>query len=553
MIRFRRIGPRLSPSVLALLAVVCGGTAGAWAADVLVVCPRPLQAALAPWIERRQAEGLSIERLEPEPTPDALRTKLREAARVGRSRFLLLVGDADPASTSDPAVRAVSTPTFHLPAKVNIHWGKERDIASDNPYADLDDDQLPDLAVGRLPADSPAELSVMVEKILRYESAADFSTWRRQINIVACLANFGGLIDAVLEQGARKFLTDGIPASHSTHVTYGNWKSPYCPDPRFFHQTTVDRLNEGCLFWVYIGHGHRQVVDRVEVPGRRSYHVFASADAAKLRCDRGAPIALFLACYTGAFDGEVDALGETLLKTPGAPVAVIAGSRVTMPYAMTVMGNELMRQYFEERAPTLGEMLRSAKREMATRPRDDAASKLLDTLALAMNPKSQDLRAERREHLELFNLLGDPTLRLPQPKRIELDAPGAVTKGQWLLVKGVCPIDGRATVELVLRRDRLRIRPPARVKYDDGAGSIEEFASTYRAANDPRLASRAAMVSAGPFEVSLAVPDSADGPCHVRMYVEGKADFAVGSKDVAVAAEDPGARANASASSSGRR
>ena len=28
----------------------------------------------------------------------------------------------------------------------------------------------------------------------------------------------------------------------------------------------VERLNEGCLFWVYLGHGQRQNVDYVHVP-----------------------------------------------------------------------------------------------------------------------------------------------------------------------------------------------------------------------------------------------------------------------------------------------
>ena len=51
------------------------------------------------------------------------------------------------------------------------------EIATDNWYADLDDDGVPDLAIGRLPADSPQDLAVMVAKILAYESVQVPGPW----------------------------------------------------------------------------------------------------------------------------------------------------------------------------------------------------------------------------------------------------------------------------------------------------------------------------------------------------------------------------------------
>ena len=54
-----------------------------------------------------------------------------------------------------------------------------------------------------------------------------------------------------------------------------------------------------------------------------------------------------LACYTAAFDQPQDCLAEELLKTEGGPVAVYGGSRVTMPYAMGVMGTAMMDEYFK--------------------------------------------------------------------------------------------------------------------------------------------------------------------------------------------------------------
>ena len=59
-----------------------------------------------------------------------------------------------------------------------------------------------------------------------------------------------------------------LPADYRLSMTYGSWRSPYCPDPRRFHATTLERLNEGAWFWVYIGHGYPLGADRVAGAGR---------------------------------------------------------------------------------------------------------------------------------------------------------------------------------------------------------------------------------------------------------------------------------------------
>ena len=81
-----------------------------------------------------------------------------------------------------------------------------------------------------------------------------------------------------------------------------------------------------------------------------------------------APIALLLCCSTGGFDQREDCLAEELLRADGGPAAAIAGSRVTMPYAMSVLGAELLRIYFQDRPATIGELLLAAKRATMLRP-----------------------------------------------------------------------------------------------------------------------------------------------------------------------------------------
>jgi hypothetical protein len=540
---------------LACLLILAGS---APAADTLIVCPPALRPALAPWVEYRAAQGRTFAWVESVATAGQVRAGIRTHAAGNGLKAIVLVGDVDNHARPFLGPSPYAVPTFHAAAKVNVRYGSEPQIATDNWYADLDDDGLPDVAIGRLTADSPGELAAMVRKIINYEQSRDFGRWRQRVNLVAGLGGFGMLVDSALELVARKLITDGIPASYATTMTFGSWRSPFCPDPRDFHGTTITRLTEGCQFWVYLGHGQPHSLDRVSVPGSL-YHILGTADmplvakssaarraasAPVAEVDGGAirgnssaaPLAFFLACYTGAFDAPQDCLAEELLRTEGGPVAVVSGSRVTMPYAMAVLGTELLSECFWRRRETLGEALLSAKRNSMLRERTDPTSQLLDNLAGLLGPAGTDLKAERAEHLLLFNLLGDPLLRLRHPREVRLEVSGDPVPGQELIVHGRSPVDGAATVELVVRRDRLTFTPPARDVFDPSPMGLAEYRRVYERANDPRLCTQEVEVEGGKLQASFRIPSTAAGACHVRVFVEGTDEFALGSVDVQVEA-----------------
>jgi hypothetical protein len=337
----------------------------------------------------------------------------------------------------------------------------------------------------------------------------------------------------VLESATRYFVTRNIPADYQTTITYASWRSPYCPDPRLFHATTLERLNEGSWFWVYVGHGFHLGLDRVQVPAG-NYHILSTADTPKLRCRHTAPIALFLACYTGALDARDECLAEQMVHAPGGPVAVVAGSRVTMPYAMAVMSSELMKECFQRRTETLGEALLHAKRNMLQDPPPGNLERAtLDALAAAISPDPKQLAAERAEHVLLFNLLGDPLLRLRYPRPVEIRAETA-TAGGRLRVVGATPVDGPCLVELVSPRGTLTFTPPPRPQYPQGSAELAHFQEVYRRANDGRWSAAEALVRNGRFEAELAVPRTAQGRCHLRVYVEGEDSFALGSAEIEI-------------------
>jgi hypothetical protein len=514
------------------LLAVCLSMLSAAPVDTLVVCPAPFRPALAPWLAHRAAQGHRLAFAPVGLSSDALRDEIRRQARQGGLEYVVLVGDAAGPARAD----ALIVPTCLIPAKVTPRFGSEPSIASDNGYADLDDDALPDLAVGRLAADTPDELARIVAKILAYEQNADFGPWRRNVNLVAGLGGFGLLADAAIETAARRIIVSGVPASFTTHITYGNWRSPYCPNPLQFRQAVVESLSEGSLCWIYVGHAWPHRLADVEVPGG-SYASLSRADMHLVRSRHSAPVACLLACYTAAFDRADDCLAEEMLRAPGGPVAVVGGSRVTMPYAMAVLGCELMEEFFAAEPTTLGRALVRAKRRTLSAAADGSTRQAIDGMAALLNPV--DPREELVEHLWLFNLLGDPLLRLRQPQAIRVGCPAEAAPGETIEVLALIPIAGQARLELVPRRDQLPRTAARRPKFTATAEVQAEFAETYRLANQPGLFLSTQRVTPGEVVLRLEVPAGASGSCQCRIYVEGQDDCAAGAASVEIVGAQP--------------
>lgn len=503
--------------------------------DTLVVCPEPMRPALQPWLDYRREQGHTIELVSATGDAAAIRDRIRRTADGHPIQAVLLVGDTVIGARTDEPKAFYRLPTFYEPSQVVVQYGSEPTIASDHRFGDLDDDGLPDVAVGRLPVDTPDELKRLVAKIIAYEQSVDHDGWRRRIHFIAGTSGMGAIADAVIESSTKKLLCEHIPSGYTTTMTYANWQSPYCPDPAAFRSTTIERFNEGGLFWVYLGHGHVQLVDFLHVPGDR-HPVFDVFAMPRLARRTSAPIALFFACYTGAFDARQDCLAEETLKAEGGAVAVVAASRVTMPYAMSVLGLELMDEHFQQRRATIGEVLLHAKRDSVLATRDDARAKALDGMARILNPLGPDLADERREHLKLFHLLGDPLLRLPQVQSTEVQTPDSIAAGQWLDVSGTCPLDGVAEIELALRRDRLPIQAPSRSRYESTDMARGEYAEVYQRVNEQRQTRQAVRTANGRYQARLWVPPQLRGECCVRVFVTTGRESAVGAKEIEVTA-----------------
>jgi hypothetical protein len=385
--------------------------------DTLVVCPAEFRAALEAWEDFRRQQGHTIAFSDVPASAGELSATIRHFAAAGTLKYVVIVGDV-PIGRELAEVPQIRIPTNYLPARINRRWGSESHIATDLPFADIDGDRIPDLALGRIPADRPAELAAVVRKILRYEQQPDDAqdaSWQRRLHVVAGMGGFGVVADALIEATCRQVIQEHVPAGYEVKPTLANPKSPHFPPPGDFTPCVCRQFETGCLAWIYLGHGRPCELDRVVTP-RGAEPILSVADVPRLRCGAHSPLAVLLACYTGALDAREDCLAEELLLADDGPVAVIAATRVTMPYGNCVFGCELLRACFSERTTAVGDLLRLAQSRTLEKPGDaDALRAAIDSLAENVSPPPVELEAERREHVWMYHLLGDPLLKLRVP------------------------------------------------------------------------------------------------------------------------------------------
>ncbi|MDB2685967.1 C25 family cysteine peptidase [Mariniblastus sp.] len=512
--------------------------------DTLVFCPPTFQPALNPWLDYRRQQGHRIQVLTPATTAIELKQQIAKVAADHQLAHLVLIGDAYELN-ADPKLLI---PTEYVLSKATYKLGAEPDIATDNPFADLDGDGVPDISIGRIPVDSASELTQIIQRVIAYEAGTGPNTdpqWQTRLNLVAGVGGFGKLIDQMIEQIAKKVITEMVPDTLQTSMTYGSWNSPYCPAPERFSESAIERFNEGCLFWVYLGHGDRCRLDRVHMPDE-SHTILDQSKIRQVNCRSGNPIAVFLACYTNAFDGDQDCLGELMLKQPNGPIATIGGSRVTMPASMGLLSMAMLEEYFDGSATTLGEVVLKAKRELSKgEQKFDGYRELIESLSATMLP-GQAFEDECADHVELMQLLGDPLLRVKRPGRINVSAPSSATAGDRINIAGdTVNIAGDAAsavnkklgpviVRVSYQRDRIKHRFKRRRKFASTPAESAKFQRAYDQARDLVCVEKTVAMVDGKFSTEVELPDFARGDCVITCTVVSNDGVLAGSTKIEI-------------------
>lgn len=395
----------------AILAVFAAADL-AHAEIVAIVCPLELRTCFSDWVVHRAAEGRRFAFVDPIGCESQL-TRLRMTAEQAGDEpvTVVLVGDG---------VRTGIRPKT-VQARVIDQYGPETDLVTDHPYADV----AGAAQIGRLPFNDMATLSDYLQRVVQRDSTP--VTWSdARLQIAAGVGGFSPLIDAAIEGAATSVVRRLASPAHAIDLT------------RYDGQRRASNLNamqpRGGV-WVWMGHGLR---DRL--PGIEPRGVTLAA--------RGADVAVLLACYSGDFSQANDCVAEQLLRGERGPLAVVASTRVSMPYGNARFGAELLSGYAKaSRATTIGELVAGARNRSTDKTTEPALAGLA-SLARLMGPAGHSLQDERRDHADMYQLLGDPLMPISRFLPMEIDVPSRLSGDQGLTIRGVAPIEGRLRVQV---------------------------------------------------------------------------------------------------------
>jgi hypothetical protein len=246
------------------------------------------------------------------------------------------------------------------------------ETASDVGFTQLDADEKPDVALGRVPAREAEQVRTFVQKTLAYEKNAPTGEWRSHVLAVA-----DGQ-DASFRDEAQHFL-DQFTADYQKDLV-----NPPAGTPQASTEI-VRNWNEGRALVGYFGHG--------SVTQWGKDNLFTVKDAAALQNGARTPLVINMTCLTGLFTHpRVQSLTEVLLWKPdGGAVAVLAPTSLTLSSDQSFLSQPLVQGLFNDRAARLGDVFLQAQREV---PAQDAGT---------------------RDVVRTFLLFGDPALKLARP------------------------------------------------------------------------------------------------------------------------------------------
>ena len=326
--------------------------AGADAPDYLVITHRTFVDALAPLVALRAQQGytpalIDIEDIYDEfsfgqKTPQALKDFLTRA-QMGYARFVVLAGDA----TSDPRDYAGFGDADFVPIKLVDMDAVELESATDEWFADADEDGLPELAVGRLPMRTVEQAETMVTKLVTYAQAAA-GAWTKEVVLLADSDDPLWSFEVDTSQ-----LRAVLPAGYTAHSVLAGAAGGTAAA----RTELLDLVGQGQLLVNYLGHGSTYVW------GKHA-DLLTSADVTGgWQPQAGLPVVVAMNCLNGFFQGIYgeESLAETFLRAPQGAVAMWASSSITYASAQAGVNQEFVRLVVGGLTQTVGEAVVLAK------------------------------------------------------------------------------------------------------------------------------------------------------------------------------------------------
>jgi hypothetical protein len=471
---------------------------------IVVVAPA-YREAIGPLCEQRKSQGLQVEMVQTTDVLTAREIRDGDARKLADRVRRLCAGEG---KTYVLLVGAVGVP-WHLPADKLVvpplqgSAGRMKGQPTDHGYGPVDADFAATTAVGRWPVRSAEEARQFVRKTLDFEQDQRPGPWRRRVTILAGAPEFNPLVDGLVERVALSRL-DRIDPIWSGRAIFHNAQSRFYVPDEALHDRARKYVEEGQALTLYLGHSSPAGF----WAGRAKY--LDRADWANMRIPRGAGVFATFGCYGCQLAGDDgEAYGVAALRNPAGPVAVLGSQGICFAAMVHLAADGLFESILTGAPPErLGDCWLRLHKNLASGAISPITFGVLD--AVDGDPNIP-LATQRREHLEMFTLLGDPALRLPVvADKVALTVEGEPAAGGALIVRGTLPerFDG-AKVRLTAERP-LSSPPPGleAVPEQPGAARTKVILANHDRANDFVLLAVEATPTQGRFEVRVTLPEA---------------------------------------------
>ncbi len=349
-------------------------------ADYLIITPQQFIPALNDLITLHQSNGLevAVEDVqaiydsygEGRPLPAAIKSYLEDAYFSWNTPplYVLLVGDG----THDPRnYSPASSETIIPPFLADVDpWAGE--TAADNRYVTVDgSDNLPDMIIGRLPANNISELETMISKIIGYESGSSQLPWQGKAVFVAdnddsLSGNFASLSEILIDQYPNH--------PFAAQRLYYNLNEN---TPEEFRSELQRVWDAGNGLIMYTGHA--------------SIHQWAQEiflhlnDVPSLNNGQKLPVVLEMTCFTSSFQVPgYPTLDEDLLRHPGGgAVAVWGPTGLGIATGHHWLAEGFMNTIYEDGISEIGQATVAGKLNLAS---VGSNLDLIDTFTLLGDP-----------------------------------------------------------------------------------------------------------------------------------------------------------------------
>jgi len=346
-------------------------------ADYLLLGPRAFLAEAEPLIALRRSEGLRVEAVAIEEVfaefgfgetrPDAIREFLSYAYHHWKEpsvRYVVLLGDGSYDYKDYLGVRS-SNPVPPLLIPTSYIW-----TVSDPRLAAVNgEDELPDVAIGRLPASTAEETRRMVEKILSYERGR--GAGRSPLVLVADNPDRAGDFVAHAEELSREILSgEEVKKVYLSELGVSAARSGIRA-----------AFDEGSSLLSYLGHGGIHLW--------ANENLFHIGDVGSLAPQSDQPLLLTMNCLNGYFVFPYfNSLAEELVKVENkGAIAAFSPSGLSLNDPAHLYHKALLRELFHGSHQRLGDAVLRAQSVYA------------ETAAFP-------------ELLSIYHLIGDPALSI---------------------------------------------------------------------------------------------------------------------------------------------